>query len=317
MRRLRLPPGRPMMGRSSRQKGFAVSLPDVDRFHLWLRAANYRPDTISRAVIIARQYIGSANGHDPGEKDTVIAFLAQAAERVKRVTMLNYHKDLAMFFRFAMSEGLVDENPLELIPKPRPSLYERERDTRFLPYTDSEFEALLDACHRYNWLGLRDRAILWVLWDTPLRVSEVCGLMLTDLDWGPQELQVRDGKDGVRYEALLSDSCLLAIDRYLRHRPNDAAMLFVDRHSQALTRGAVEQLCRRLARRADWTKPCAPHYFRHNWRVKMRRLGLDDAAISALMGHRSVVITHAYARQVARQDAKAQLRRFAPFARAG
>ena len=281
---------------------------DLRSYGLWLSAAGYRPDTTTRALRVASMYLVWASGQDNNRRETVIGFLAAAAERVKRVTMLNYHKDLAMLFRWGLSEGLVADNPLELIPRPRPSLYERERDTRFLPYTDAELKALLDACPHWNWLGLRDRALLWVFWDTPLRVSEVCGLLITDLDWETHELSVRDGKGGLRYEGLPSADCMVAIDRYLRHRPHDAAMLFIDRHGQTLTRHAVEQLYRRLAKRAGWTKPCSPHLFRHNWRVRALHMGLSDAHVSALMGHKTVVISHAYARQAVRADAKAVLR---------
>jgi len=75
-----------------------------------------------------------------------------------------------------------------------------------------------------------------------------------------------------------------------------------------MSRDEVEQLLKSLSKRAGWEKPCAPHYVRHNWRLRMRALGLDDAAISASMGHSTVVITHSYARLGARAMAKDQLR---------
>jgi integrase/recombinase XerD len=283
---------------------------DIRGFELWLHAVGYRPDTVVRAVRIAHMYLAHCNGNSPVLSASVVSFLAHKASEVKRVTQLNYWKDLNLFFRFAVSEGLADENPLTHIPKPRPSLYEREKDTRFLPYADQEFHQLLEACPRWNWIGLRDIAILWMLWDTPLRVSELSHLTTEDMDWKALEVSVRDGKGGVQYEGLLSDKGALNLDRYLRARPKETTALFCDRHgSEPLSRHGFDQLLRRLGKRASLKKPCAPHYFRHAWRIRMRLLGLDDAAISALMGHRTVVVTHGYARHAVRVMAKAQLRK--------
>ena len=136
---------------------------DIRSYELWLRAAGYRPDTMARAVRVAQQYLSWADGRNPADKDSVVEFLADASERVKRVTMLNYHKDLALLFRFAVSEGRGFGIWSNGFPSTRPSLNERERDTRFLPYTDEEFAALLEVCHRWHWLGARDRALLSVL----------------------------------------------------------------------------------------------------------------------------------------------------------
>ena len=285
----------------------SIGLDDLLGYERWLRASGYRPDTVSRAVRIARMFLCALKGRPP-DRRMAEEFMASAAERVKRVTLLNYYRDLRQFFGWALSEGLVDNNPLSLIQRPRPSLSERERDTRHLPYLMEEFEALVMALPYWNWVGLRDTALLWTFWDTPLRVGEVIALHVEDLDWGLQELSVRDGKAGVKYEAVLGSEAILALDRYLRHRPEESERLFVDRHSQALTRHAVEQMMRRTAQRAGWVKPCRPHDFRHSWRVRMLRLGLSDAHVSALMGHRNVIISQSYARQAVRQDAKAVLR---------
>lgn len=280
----------------------------VRGFELSLRSSGYRPDTIERATRIARFYLSSVNGADPGSRDAVEAFLAAASQRVKRTTLLNYHKDLTMFFRWAQSKGLCGENPLSQIPKPRPSLYERERDTEFLPYTDAEFARLLGVCTVWNWMGKRDRAILRVLWDTPFRAGELLALTEGDINWEGLEISVRDGKAGVRYEALISPVCGEALHEYLIARPAGDG-LFLDHHGGPFSRHGLLQLLRKLAARAGWEKPCSPHLFRHNFRARMRVVGMDDAAISALMGHATVVVTHGYARATVRRTAKEQRRR--------
>jgi integrase len=238
----------------------------------------------------------------------VLDFLEDVGDNIKRITLLNYWKDLELFFRFLLSEGLVDSNLLHDVPKPRLSPHEQERDARFLPYTEAEFRSLLESTPHWNWLGKRNQALLWVLWDTPLRLGELVNLRIADVDWDSDELLVCDGKGGVRYEGVLSQEGALSLSLYVEERPHESDYLFIDIHGGPMTRHAVEQMLRQLAMRAHWKKPCFPHAFRINWRLRMRGKGLDDTAISALMGHSSVAVTQGYGRRIARQMAKAQLR---------
>jgi len=287
---------------------------DLASYELWLRAKPYRPDTISRAVRVAQMYLAFAEGKDATDRKVVMAWLAQAGERVRTVTIANYHKDLKLLFAWAAGEGLVAENPLADIPKPRPSLDERERATGHLPYSEAELDQLLAACPERkvdgapHWLGLRDRAILHVLFDTPLRASEICQLDRQDVDYEAEELVVNRGKGGTRYEAVVTARTLAAIDRYLRHQPHDGRWLFTDQRGGPLSRHALYLMVKRLAKRAGWTKPVSPHHFRHNWRARMVDAELSDSYVSAGMGHKGVNISYSYARQAVRNRAKAHIR---------
>lgn len=291
-----------------------LSLDDLRSYELWLRASSYRPDTISRALRVARMYLQFAREKDAADRGTVMAWLAEASNRVRVVTLANYHKDLAMLFRWAAGEGFVVSNPLEQIAKPKPSVEQRERDTRDLPYSEAELDQLLAACPerkvdgKPHWLGLRDRAILNVLFDTALRAGEICALRLDDVDWDSEELKVRSGKGGTKYEAPISPAALVALDRYLRYRPDDGPMLFTDKGGGALSRHGLYLMVKRLAKRAGWTKPVCPHLFRHNWRVRMLDSELSDAYVSAGMGHKNVDVSHSYARQAVRKRAKPHIR---------
>ena len=193
------------------------------------------------------------------------------------------------------------------IPRPRLSIDERERDAPI--YTEGDRDKLLEVCPPWSWMGLRNQAIILTLWHTPLRASEMCGLQLADVDWDASELRVRDGKGGSRYDAVMPAELALALDRYLRHRNfSDAEALWVDQKGRQLSTHALALMLRRMAKRARISKPVYPHGFRHNFRRRCREMGLDDADISGLMGHRSVTPTWGYARKAARDMAKARLR---------
>lgn len=273
-----------------------------------MEASGYRRDTVERAVRIAHQYISFsiAQGLDLYHKGTAEAWLAGASRRnVCAVTLLNYWKDLKLFGDWAVSEGLMAKNPVLEIRKPRPSMHERERD---VVYSEFEVQKLLATCPTWTWIGFRDAAIIWLLWETGIRAQELCDLLVTDLDFDEGEIVVRDGKAGVRYEAVLTPAVDVPLRRWLLRRRFDGAMLFTDQRGGPLTRHALELMLRRRARRAGWAQNCFPHGFRHSFRARMKALGLDDADISALLGHSTIRSTWTYGRREAKRLAKERLR---------
>lgn len=277
-------------------------------YELWLSAAGYKPDTISRALRIYDQYVHfcALKAIRGGSVEAVTLFLVAARDRnVRPQTLLNYWKDLRLAFSWAQSEGFVAENPVEQIPRPRPSLYERERDVY---YTESEYKTLLSVIPHWNWLGLRDRAIVMLLWDTGIRATELTCLTIEDISLDGQ-VYVRSGKAGVAYTGLLTPETEGAIRRQLLQRPHDSDYLFTNNRGQPLSRHALEQVLRKIGLRAGWSKSCYPHGFRHSFRVRLRDLGLDDTAISALLGHKTVTPTRGYGRRKAASAALEQLRR--------
>lgn len=276
---------------------------------LWLTAAGYKPDTIERASRVSNSYMAFCQSSDTqyARRDSITGYLAAAAKRgVRPHTLLNYWKDLRLGFTWAVSEGLVVENPMAAIPKPRPSLYERERD---VSYSEEEFEALKSVMPTWNSLGARDRAIVCALWSTGMRASELCNLKVEDIDDEEGVIRVNDGKDGVNYSCLLPPECEQNIRRYLMVRPQESEWLFLARHGGKLTRHGLEQMLRRQSQRAGWKQACFPHGFRHSFRIRMRKLGLDDTDTAALMGHRTVRSTYGYGRRQAAESALARLRR--------
>ena len=85
-------------------------------------------------------------------------------------------------------------------------------------------------------------------------------------------------------------------------------MLFVTRDGVALRASTLAELLRKLSQRARIEPPLFAHRFRHTYRFRLRVLGMDDADISALLGHKSIVSTWGYARKASRELAKARLR---------
>ena len=280
----------------------------LDAFERWLRAARYKQDTIERAVRVLRMYLNYCSARNLSVlcRESAEEFLADSGRTIKAHTHLNYWRDLRMSFGFAVVQGLTSRNWIEQIPKPTPSVHERERD---ITYSEEEMRSLLAVCPAWNWLGVRDRAIVLVLWNCGFRASEVCALLVTDVHWQDGEVLVRDGKGGSRYAGVMDAECAEAVSLHLLRRRHDAALLFTDIHGGPLSRNALLQLLKRLARKAGWSgKSCFTHGFRHAFRDNKRELGLDDTDISGLLGHSTVVSTRTYGRRAVAQKAKARLK---------
>ena len=274
-------------------------------FRLTLEAEGKRASTLKGYTEAVQTYAHSIDGGDPYARDSVLSYLADVSSRCSRSTLLSYWKALKAFFDWAEGED-ISPSPMRGLRRPRLSPDESERDAPV--YTEADRDALLDVCPPWTWMGLRNRALILALWHSPLRASELCGLLVTDIDWDGMEMVVRSGKAGVRYAAVMPAELALAIDRYLRQREWDAAALWVDQHGEPLTAHALALMLRRMTKRAGLTKAIYPHGFRHNFRLRCVAIGLTDVEVAALMGHRTVRSTYGYGRKVIAAQARARFR---------
>lgn len=277
----------------------------IEGFRLTLAAEGKRPSTVKGYVEAVSTYAGSIDGADPYARDTVLNYLADVGTRCARPTLLAYWKGLKAFFEWAEAEGICS-HPMRGLKRPRLSPDEAERDAPV--YTEADRDALLDACPHWTAMGLRNRALILALWHTPLRASELCGLLVADIDWEGMEITVRSGKGGTRYTTVMPAELADAIHRYLRHRDDDAEALWLDKKGEMLTRHGLSLMLRRRAKRAGISKPVYPHGFRHRFRIQCVTLGLTDVEIAALLGHRSVRSTYTYGRKVIAAQARARYR---------
>ena len=98
-------------------------------YQQWLTTNGIEPDAIERAVRVFHSYLTfcAATGHEFGDRESFAAFLDAAVGRgVRPHNLLNYWKDLRLMGRWAVNEELLDSNPLNRIPRPLPSLYEKD-----------------------------------------------------------------------------------------------------------------------------------------------------------------------------------------------
>jgi integrase/recombinase XerD len=196
------------------------------------------------------------------------------------------------FTRFLLRERAVQADPCALVDRPKIA--------RRLPkvLVVDEIARILDAPESEGFRGLRDRAILHVLYAAGLRVSEACGLQLADID-RKKGLVSAFGKGQKRRLVPLGEPSLEALDAYLRIRgqhPRAAATqtLFLSPRGGALTRQAVWKMLGRYARGAGVTKPSSPHKLRHSFATHLLEGGADLRSVQALLGHADISTTEVY-----------------------
>jgi integrase/recombinase XerD len=196
------------------------------------------------------------------------------------------------FARFLLRERAIDADPCALVERPRVS----RRLPRVLVL--GEVERILDAPEREGARGLRDRAILQVMYAAGLRVSEVVGLKIADVD-RRKGLVSAFGKGQKRRLVPVGEPALDAVDAYLRVRgehPRAAAsnVLFLSPRGGALTRQAVWKMVTGYARGIGITKPSSPHKLRHSFATHLLEGGADLRSVQALLGHADISTTEIY-----------------------
>jgi site-specific recombinase XerD len=154
-----------------------------------------------------------------------------------------------------------------------------------------------------NLLGLRDRAVLELLFSTGFRVSELCSLS-RDIDLSRDELTIR-GKGGKTRIVFLSDDAKRAVRDYLAKRKDMGDALFIShaknspsgsgRESQArLTPRSIERLVRKYAIKAGVSKKVTPHVIRHSFATDLLQNGADIRSVQMLLGHADISTTQIY-----------------------
>ena len=197
-------------------------------------------------------------------------------------------------FRFLQRRGHMDSNPAANIRPPRPE----RRLPNFLDL--SQVEALLAAPEGDGFLGTRDRAILETLYSGGLRVSELVGLDVGDLDLSAGVTRAL-GKGKKERLALLGGPAVQAIRTYFPQRENcmrerkvSETALFVNRSGKRLTTRSIGRLLEKYSRIAGLPRETSPHTLRHSFATHLLDAGADLRVVQELLGHASLSTTQVY-----------------------
>lgn len=198
---------------------------------------------------------------------------------------------LRSFYKYLHGEGKIDKNPARLVSSPkRPKLL-----PRFLS-VDETFELVEKPDDNDDMTASRDRAILELLYATGLRVSEVAGLNINDVNMKESALKAR-GKGKKERIVPIGKKALQALNDYLSERKamgmtNDA--LFTNKSGARLTDRSIRRVVRKYARLLGLSGKVSPHTLRHTFATHLLQNGADLRVIQELLGHASLSTTQKY-----------------------
>ncbi len=199
-------------------------------------------------------------------------------------------------FKFAIKRGFANKNPVELMDSPKAQ--------RPLPkaLSQDDVNMLINSPNSSSLLGLRDKAILELLYGSGLRVSEVSNLTSDNLNLESQIVTIREGKGGKDRVIPLTPASCRAISLYTNNRFSEKPEwreekhIFLNHSGTPLTTRSIARLIDKYSRRLAMMMNITPHQFRHSFATHLLNNGADIRAVQEMLGHASLSTTQIYTR---------------------
>ena len=272
----------------------------LEQFLTYLRAGrNASPYTVKNYCNDISQFLDYCRDQgvsSPGQVDRSLlrSYLAEldAAGYVK-ASIARRVAELRAFGDYLVREEVLEYNPFRMVSAPR--------IPKRLPHylTIAELQALLAVPDTSTPLGLRDRAIVEVLYAAGLRVSELTGLNVADVDLVQAQVRVM-GKGGKERIGLLGKPAVRAVRTYLQSgRPalagqRSADALWLNNRGGRLTTRGVAFTLSKTGKQAGIRTPVTPHVLRHTFATHLLDGGADLRVVQELLGHADLVTTQIY-----------------------
>jgi len=286
----------------------AAGLREVERFldAMWGERglsdntlAAYRADLVGLGRWLEDRHVGILQV----KRDQLLAFLAWRVQQGARPrSTARQLSSIRRFYRYMLREGHISEDPSTRIDMPKLG--------RPLPksLTETEVVALLKAPDVTQALGVRDRAMLELLYATGLRVSELVSLRIDQVNLRQGVVRVL-GKGKRERLVPIGEDAQACIEKYLNTaRPEiigsqQSDYLFATRRSDHMTRQAFWHIIKRYAQKAGISADMSPHTLRHAFATHLLNHGADLRVVQMLLGHSDVSTTQIYT-HVARERLK-------------
>ncbi|MDE1506141.1 site-specific tyrosine recombinase XerD [Ligilactobacillus salivarius] len=227
-------------------------------------------------------------------KEVIVNYMqAEKNNNKANSSILRSVSSLRKFFQYLAQEKIIEKDPMLLIDTPKKKQH--------LPQvlTKEEVEKLLHSPNTGQVLGLRDRAMLELMYATGLRISEIINLKLEDLHLTMGTLQTL-GKGHKERIVPVGDEAIKWVNRYLEEaRPKllkqkRSNYLFLNFHGNNLTRQGVWKNLKAEVRKAGIQKNITPHTLRHSFATHILENGADLRIVQELLGHADISTTQIY-----------------------
>ena len=283
--------------RGARVRATAIDEGVLDAFcdALWLEdglskntISSYRADLLQLGAFLKKDFLKV-------DEADLFAFLGsrqgRASSAARRVSTLK------RFYQYCLRERRIKVDPtLKLDPPKRTPRFPKS-------LSEAEVEALLAAPNTATPMGLRDRAMLELLYATGLRVSELVAVKTFEVNLDAGVVRVM-GKGSKERLVPLGEEAADWISKYLKSRNHKSHALFLTNRGAGMTRQAFWHLIRRYGARAIPGKKLSPHVLRHAFATHLINHGADLRVVQLLLGHADISTTQIYT-HVARERLKA------------
>lgn len=265
----------------------------MDAFSYYLKMERrLSPNTVAAYSSDVQDFLSTgADGRSAGTGE-VLDYLGARSQTLSKRSQARLLSSLRSYFDFLVLEGERADNPCDGIDSPKIG--------RYLPevLSAAEVDAIMESVDLRTWNGVRDRAILELLYGSGLRVSEACTLRLSDVFADEGYLRVVGKGDKERIVPLgdIARDCFM---NYLALRPvpdqpayGDIA--FLNRFGRPLSRVSVFKMVKTQALLAGVNKEISPHTFRHSFATHLIENGADLRVVQEMLGHESILTTEIY-----------------------
>lgn len=276
----------------------------IERFIVYIKAQlNYSNHTVKSYKFDLKQFIDFCKKNSVSSVKEINSILIRkylaciSQMNIKRNTIIRKISAVRSFINYLLANSHIDKNPFDLITIPKKE--------KMLPgfLTEEEIEKLFEANKPENVLkkelnypfAFRDYAILYLLYSSGLRRSELVKLNIGDVDFLSGFVRVF-GKGKKERIVPVGDNALDAIKEYLdlRKDRNPSSPLFTNKHGKRLSDTAVFLILKKMAKRARFTREITPHFLRHSFATHLLNHGCDLRSLQEMLGHSSLSTTQIY-----------------------
>ena len=276
---------------------------NIDRFITWLSdERGYSPHTIINYRRDLQEFAADAGKEinvSEIDKQIVRNYVYSLNIKNKSSSVARKLSTLRTFFNFLEQEGIVEQNPMGAISMPK-----QEQHIPVFLSVDEVF-SLLESPSTHEASGVRDRAMLELLYSTGMRVSELVSCNMADLDFDIEMVRVK-GKGNRERMIPIGGPAVKALNDYFiqrdiqlkkclqQGRKFDGDAVFLNNRGSRLTTRSVERLIAEYGRKAGIDKPVTPHVLRHSFATHLLEMGADLRSVQELLGHASLSTTQKY-----------------------
>ncbi|MFC1942937.1 tyrosine-type recombinase/integrase [Chloroflexota bacterium] len=291
-----------------------------ERYEMDFRARGYSEKTIIHNEASVRyfiRYLGNGKGMSKVTGDDLRRFQAALRDRnaweglslekekkLSGTTINTYSRAIKSFWKWLKKEGIIAKNPLESVPNPK------KPETIPKVYSEDEVRAIFRLLPE----GSRERAIIDIILDSGIRLSELVSLELSNINFETGRIKVF-GKGGKERYTYIESSAIKAINDYVnksRPQPVRQDKLFLSRDGYPLSGDRIQKILAAIGKEAGLSERLAPHKLRHTCATLLLKYGDNLEHIRLIFGHSNIKTTSKSYLNVADHDVAAAHRKSSP-----